>query len=261
MNSKGHIKDNKSLKTKSDYTENDSFVLDKGIFSNVFERDIRRVYIYKKTERLAKAIHLISPAFTNSPAILTKVDAIAVALIDGAILPPPQARPALSQQLLALSSILSLARSSGLLSSMNTDLISREAHSLLSEIAQYEEPRLLLDEAPTLAELFKASGHTTSSKREEDDGQLMTMKEQMTLKEQPSLKGHIKDNSVSRPHSQRKEIILDVLEKNGPSYIKDISTVVRDISEKTIQRELVALIQEGRVRKAGDRRWTTYELA
>ena len=258
MNSKGHIKDNKSLRTKSDYTENDSFVLDKGIFSNVFERDIRRVYIYKKTERIAKAIHLISPAFTSSPAILTKVDAIAVALIDGAILPPPQARPALSQQLLALSSILSLARSSGLLSSMNSDLISREAHTLLSEIAEYEEPRLFLDEAPTLAELFKASGHITSQKSEEDSGE--PSKRQMTLKGQPSTKGHIKDNSESLPRSQRKEVILDVLEKKGRAYIKDISTVVRDISEKTIQRELVALIQEGRVRKAGDRRWTTYEL-
>lgn len=259
MNSKGHIKDNKSIKTRSDYSENDSFVLDKGIFSNVFEKDIRRVYIYKKTERIAKAIHLISPAFTSSPALVTKIDAIAVALIDAAILPPPQARPALSGQLLALSSILSLARSSGLLSSMNTDLISREAHTLLSEIADYEEPRLFLDEAPTLAELFKASAHSTFEQVRQTHNSESTKRQDSAQRQNPP-KGQVKDSSDTRPRNQRKEAILDVLEKKGVSYIKDISTVVRDISEKTIQRELVALIEEGSVLKSGDRRWTTYEL-
>jgi len=36
---------------------------------------------------------------------------------------------------------------------MNIDLISREAHLLLTEIAAYEEPRLFFDEVPTLSGL------------------------------------------------------------------------------------------------------------
>ena len=60
-----------------------------------------------------------------------------------------------SRELLALSSILSIARTGGLLSPMNAEIITREAHTLLQEIAAYEEPRLLLDEMPTLSGIAK----------------------------------------------------------------------------------------------------------
>ena len=37
--------------------------------------------------------------------------------------------------------------------------------------------------------------------------------------------------------------------------------MVRDVSEKTIQRELQALVEAGKVTRTGERRWTTYSLA
>jgi hypothetical protein len=37
--------------------------------------------------------------------------------------------------------------------------------------------------------------------------------------------------------------------------------MIRDVSEKTIQRELQALIDSGEVVKRGERRWTQYALA
>ena len=158
MQDKGQHKDNKQLRTQDSGSSLDNFVLDKSIFSNIFEKDIKRVYIYKKAERLAKAIHLVGPAFRDSPALRDRVDLVAVGLVDAATLPPITAREALSRELLALSSVLSIARVGGLLSSMNAELIAREAHQLLQEIAEYEEPRLFLDDAPTLATLFKAVG-------------------------------------------------------------------------------------------------------
>src|SRR3989344_8878765 len=101
-------------------------VLDKNIFSNIFEKDIRRVFIYKKAERLAKAIHLIVPAFASSVSLRDRISAIAMGLVDAAILPPVLSRDALSKELLALSSLLSIARTSGILSVMNAEIISRE---------------------------------------------------------------------------------------------------------------------------------------
>lgn len=244
----------------------DDFVLDKGIFSNIFEKDIRRVYIYKKAERLAKAIHLVAPAFRNSPSLRDRLDRVAVGLVDAAILPPGSARDALSRELLALSSVLSIARTGGLLSSMNVELIGREAHQLLQEIASYEEPRLFFDDAPSLAELARdvatqgarearqasrpasipaprtpSPASRTSSKTREDIGQSI---------------GHIKDKN-----NDRRDAIKSVLKTKGPSYIKDISTVIRDVSEKTIQRELQSMVESGELTKSGERRWTTYSLA
>lgn len=256
MSDKGQIKDIRSIKTSENGAGIDAFVLDKGIFSNIFEKDIRRVYIYKKTERLAKAIHLITPAFTDSPSLRNRIDAIAIGLIDAAILPPSSARAALSRELLALSSLLSLARAGSLISAMNSELISREAHLLLGEIADYEEPRLFMDEAPTLAELFKSSAPLRTERalhvKKSDDFDTTT-----TTVAVKDTKGHIKD-TVRKPG--RREAVLSVIRSKGPSYIKDISTVIRDVSEKTIQRELSALVAEGILEKKGDRRWTTYSL-
>lgn len=255
MTDKGHSKDIRNIKDRETSADLDNFVLEKGIFSNIFEKDIRRVYIYKKAERLAKAIHLVGPAFVNSPALRNRVDLVAVGLVDAATLPPSVARDALSRELLALSSLLSMARVGGLLSVMNVELIAREAHTLLQEVATYEEPRLFLDDTPTLAELFKSVATSTKPPT--------VGKEDVRARSEPQgERAAIKDTKGQAPAapavSSRKESILAVLRSKGPSYIKDISTVIRNVSEKTIQRELAALVEEGRVTRIGERRWTMY---
>jgi len=151
----GHSVEIKQTQTKVGDHYSEDFVLEKSIFNNIFEKDIRRIFIYKKAERLAKAIHLITPAFAESVSLRNRIDAIAIGLVDAAILPSGTARTALSRELLALSSVLSIARTGGLLSSMNAELIAREAHILLQEVAAYEEPRLFLDDAPTLSNIAK----------------------------------------------------------------------------------------------------------
>lgn len=260
MDTKGHDKDVPSPKGPESRASYDNFVLEKGIFSNIFEKDIRRVYIYKKAERLAKAIHLVSPAFRTSPALRDRMDGVAVALIDAAILPPSVARDGMSRELLALSSVLAIARTGGLLSSMNADLIGREAHQLLQEIATYEEPRLFLDDVPSLAALAKEVGAERSlgiaSRTEPIARPVRPVQQKSEVSSKGQDKGQIKDKT-----NDRREAIRSILASKGPSYIKDISTLIRDVSEKTIQRELQAMIDGGEIVKSGERRWTTYTLA
>lgn len=274
MSDKGQIKDSNALKASRNGADISDFVLEKTIFSNVFEKDIRRVYIYKKAERLAKAIHLVAPAFTDSVALKERLDRIAVGLVDAAILSPVASRDALSRELLALSSILSIARVGGMLSPMNADLIVKEAHQLLSEIIGYEEPRIALEEVPTLASLAKLVPQSPEAREANRLRSIARVTYEpdfdggVEQSDKGQAKGQIKDNAefpvprpVSSTSSSRREGILSVLRTKGPSYIKDISLIVRDVSEKTIQRELAALVSEGVVVKKGDRRWTTYELA
>lgn len=257
---KGHVDSSHHLVANARSTNSD-FVLEKSIFSNIFEKDIRRVFIYKKAERLAKALHLIAPAFSESVSLRNRIDAIAIGLVDAAVLAPGIARTALSRELLALSSVLSIARTGGLLSAMNAELIAHEAHILLQEVAAYEEPRLFLDEAPTLSGIAKdalrknASDHAASPRASTD----VTRTEHRGLSVN---KGHIKD--IKPSHSaikDRREAVMSVLQDKGSVSIKDISTLIRGVSEKTIQRELLALIGAGIVRKKGERRWSTYSLA
>lgn len=59
----------------------------------------------------------------------------------------------------------------------------------------------------------------------------------------------------------RREFILGVIGQKGEVTIKDISSVFKGCSEKTIQRELISLVEEGVVSKEGERRWSKYKLA
>ncbi len=276
MSDKGQNKDSYAMKASKNNADSTDFVLDKAIFSNVFEKDIRRVYIYKKAERLAKAIHMIGPAFIQSTPLKDRLDRVAIGLVDAAVLPPIASREALSRELLALSSILGIARTGGMLSSMNADLIVHEAHVLLAEAAGYEEPRLTLEEFPTLAALASLA-KSSASDTKNDVARLRSLArvtydatlEEMGVSDKGQTKGHVKDSQSGVPKavgkspasSERRDSILAVLGTKGASHIKDISLIVRDVSEKTIQRELAALVSEGLVTRKGDRRWTTYELA
>jgi hypothetical protein len=61
--------------------------------------------------------------------------------------------------------------------------------------------------------------------------------------------------------SSRREVILNVVGSRENCSIKDIASKLPQVSEKTIQRELSAMVEEGILAKEGDRRWSTYRVA
>ncbi len=63
---------------------------------------------------------------------------------------------------------------------------------------------------------------------------------------------------ASKGQEERLSKVLDIVLKNKAVSIKDISNVIRDCSEKTLQRELAVLIARGLVKRVGDRRWSQY---
>lgn len=63
------------------------------------------------------------------------------------------------------------------------------------------------------------------------------------------------------PVPDRKERIKDILREKGQIGIKDISDIITDVSEKSIQRDLNDLILSGAVVRLGERRWSTYKLS
>ena len=261
LSSIGHNPDIRKNQSGAKSRQLEDFVLEKSIFNNVFEKDIRRVFIYKKAERLAKAIHLVTPAFADSVSLKNRIDAIAVGLVDAAIV---SSGTKLSQELLALSSVFSIARTGGLISQMNAEIIIQEAHSLLQEVASYEEPRLSFDEAPTLSEIAKGVLSQEALQKKEARPAKLSSQGYFTKKDRApdtQTKGH------SQPKVQkdirikdRQESVLSVIREKGEASIKDISTLIRGVSEKTIQRELSALVGTGKVVKKGERRWSVYSL-
>ena len=58
----------------------------------------------------------------------------------------------------------------------------------------------------------------------------------------------------------RRKIILALIKQKPSLTVKDIVKSIPQVSEKTIQRELLAMVSEGQLIKKGERRWSTYSL-
>jgi hypothetical protein len=61
-------------------------------------------------------------------------------------------------------------------------------------------------------------------------------------------------------NTSRRDRISMVLSEKKDTTIKEILSVFPDISEKTLQRELNDMVEQGLLRRIGERRWSRYEL-
>lgn len=77
----------------------------------------------------------------------------------------------------------------------------------------------------------------------------------------PLRKKVIREPKTNEAKEERKENILKILKQKRDASINDISALFKDISSKTIQRDLSDLIDEGLIVKEGSRRWSKYNLS
>ncbi len=69
------------------------------------------------------------------------------------------------------------------------------------------------------------------------------------------------DSSQDEAKAARKNQITQYLEGKAWTSIKDIATEIKGCSRKTVQRDLVELVDQGVLHKRGERRWSRYVLA
>jgi predicted transcriptional regulator len=70
-----------------------------------------------------------------------------------------------------------------------------------------------------------------------------------------------RSNKATSQKAIRHENILKILKQKRDAKIGDISSLIKDCGTKTIQRDLTELVKKGLVKREGDRRWSTYNLA
>jgi hypothetical protein len=66
--------------------------------------------------------------------------------------------------------------------------------------------------------------------------------------------------AVAVKKNSRQSIIISLLKRKKEIMIKDVSPLIDGCSEKTIQRELLAMVEAGILRKEGEKRWSRYSL-
>ena len=92
-----------------------------------------------------------------------------------------------------------------------------------------------------------------------------TQSQPLTRSQPQTQRPVLRDVPATRPHgesgsSERRSIILNKIKEKPSINVRDLADSITHVSEKTIQRELLAMVSEGLLVKRGERRWSTYSL-
>jgi hypothetical protein len=198
-----------------------------------------RIKDTSKGQKIVAAIYLVTQHLSDNDPIKNSLRDNAVSLILSADLAQ------MSTSSSRIASLLETSIMSGLVSEKN-------AHIIISEINNF---------------VAKENSHTSADMKSffGDSNQVVGDPIKKTLPEQTlSFKPHAMSVSVKKSQSnfenknKRQKDILDFINKKKSVGIKDIASLLSDISEKTIQRELNILVQKGQITKRGTKRWSTY---
>jgi predicted transcriptional regulator len=190
----------------------------------------------KKSEKIASAIYLITSFFDDKEPLKWRIRTLSTKLVSEEV----KDKFSISKEILSLFSVAKIA---GLISEMNYNILTHELSKFVEEV---EKP---LD----LAFLHKI---TTDEKALPQPRKTEYIKDNIT--DRPVLKGF---GAVSVKKNTRQSIIIGILKRKKEIMIKDVSSLINGCSEKTIQRELSAMVHSGVLRKAGEKRWSRYSLA
>lgn len=240
--------------------------------NEITQKDTGFMDIYNRSHRLAAAVFMISNVIDQNEELRTKIKSLSLKLVSMAVnlkdinfLDARKLMTDIEKNSLELMSMLDIARVSGLISKMNGNILKEEFQSFVSELGKFTErfensknvsvkSIFVKSSVPNiggnLEELNIISGATANNIYK--DGQKSTAE---------NGRGNgVKNCNGHKRKDLRKSTILDFVKGHGIVSIKDIATNITGCSEKTIQRELVSLINEAKIRKTGERRWSKYSI-
>lgn len=256
----------------------------------VFGADRKFQDLTKKAEKLTAATYLVVNFIPGNSPLKDKIQAESVnfltdiynlsgAMFNERIYHNTQAVMAARKVI----SFLSIATLVNIVSAMNNSILDAEYKNIIRALNAIEESPLL-EGALTLRKDFfresqvvglEAPNQTSAVDKPVVDapvaGEFREYKGQVSIKDKKS-KGlsfinlKASKGGVEREHrpenikGERREVIIKLFRKRKNLSIKDLSLVISDCSEKTIQRELLALVGQGILKKEGSKRWSRYAL-
>lgn len=229
------------------------------------------LYIFKKTEKITSGLYLVSGLLKDDEPIKWEIRDKGMDLLSASFNASnsvPGDKNYVIQSLFTAAletiSLLNVAKISNLISDMNHSLLVKEIDQvvkLLKDrlVENAESAGLVLSE-----QFFRTPSLFTTDFKVSDKSVFSGKKVDIPLNER---KNKRKLSDIDSSHSvvevkkaDRRENIINVLKERSNLTVKDFTKVIKDCSEKTIQRELVEMVKIGLVKKEGERRWSRYSL-
>lgn len=209
--------------------------------------------IQAKIEKIVTAIFMVTDYIEKNEPIRPKLRAMCLDMISS----PTQVG---ANEIMA---IINVAKTMGLISEMNGDILLREMkktkdileNSFVINLEKFDlaapqnYPLPLTPYSPPLKSDFSLPSSDTSSILSDTTNNKRQKKNVV-----------YKTTLGQKSDFIRKQAILNTIKIKKSAAINDIRMSVRGVSEKTIQRDLLSLMNEGLIKKEGEKRWSKYSL-
>ncbi|MEK7148329.1 MAG: hypothetical protein AAB770_00225 [Patescibacteria group bacterium] len=245
------------------------------------------ITLSKKCERLATAVYLVTNFLSDTEPLKYRLRTLSIDFVRDAFFVKNSSRPTepnvlegLRANILETLSLLELAFVAGLVSEMNFTILKREYASLRDAVEVKRVSRESHSDSILgvnfFAPQFRAGSSTepsatnTFSKGHSIGQTPNTMSDSSSRSDLKKLapkvgplfaSTHRNRATTDIAKESRRSNILKLIKDNREVTIKDIASRFPELSEKTIQRELVIMSDTGVLKKSGERRWSRYTIA
>jgi hypothetical protein len=171
----------------------------------------------------------------------------------------------LEKNSLELMSMLDIASVSGLISKMNGSILREEFQAFILELNKFFES-FENNKNVSVKNMFAESreanvGASLEKIKIENQTQLVEVyKNELSNSTMNNRLNGPENGNGHKRKDLRKNMIFEFIKGHNDVNIKDIVPNIKGCSEKTIQRELIVLINEGKIKKIGERRWSKYSI-
>lgn len=212
-----------------------------------------------KTERLSIAIHILTSHLSDREPLREELRRSSLRLVtDTRALTESLYGEAIDPEHLAVLvddviSGLYVARGAKLISEANGQVLEREYLELRKYFSQDRLTRSELIDVSSLSVPSKPTSYTPSHDIDSTPAPAGDK----------NPKGHqLIDKKVmsvnTSTFASRKETILGIVKPGNVYSLGDVAAALPQVSEKTVQRDLLSLVEQGVLKKTGERRWSRY---
>lgn len=213
--------------------------------------NIKEIKEKTKGQKIVAAVYLVTNHMSDTDPLKETLRRAAIALLSSGSLQHEKGE--LLQDLLAAAAL------AGVISEKNASIISYETKKLYEVEGMRSEIRPeFFDTAETSFDQKRYAFKKTSTV-------LLNQpkKQSMSFSDHVSVLNNKMNNDLNNKTANRTErgdAIMSFMTHKKSATVKDISTLFPGVSEKTVQRELGALVAQGKLSKRGDKRWSVYLL-
>jgi len=201
-----------------------------------------------KSHKIASAVYLITGFFNDLEPLKWKLRSLSADLVS-------ESQKDKINVLRDINALFSVAKAANLISEANHEILSREVEKLKEGLENPLNKELFREHTPVERAL---PVQTVTQPVKDKTVQEPVRRE---LLSEPLNRPLKEFGAVSVKKNGRQSTIISLLKRKKEIMIKDVSPLISGCSEKTIQRELSAMVAAGILRKIGEKRWSRYTLA